>query len=51
MKTKKNFKKINCRECGNEMQVADDAVAGICWRCVMTSVPGVEKADPSNGII
>ena len=28
------FKEIKCRECGEPMRVADDAVAGECWKCL-----------------
>lgn len=35
MKKSRGMKTVKCRTgCGNDMEISEDSVSGMCWRCV-----------------
>jgi len=41
MKPTAGMKTVDCREgCGEEMQISNDSVSGMCWRCVNKMMSG-----------
>ena len=37
----KGMKTVECREhCGNKMEISNESVSGMCWRCVNKMMSG-----------
>lgn len=41
MRKSKGMKTVDCREgCGNKMEISEESVSGMCWRCVNKMMAG-----------